>query len=187
MTEGRVAAIPGESVDRAARSREISLPPQSLKKFLEKSIHTPPRALKLVASRSARGVWPRETTRDRDRRPRACLASTHSGRFGTPPRATKGPREELADGEAARLRWPHEKRGPGVRNRRTERREAPRLGIEARTRLTSRRTALRPPRFFEGKPCPRESGDRSSLGAEALAGTFRHARPCAGHPRLGVE
>ena len=80
----------------------------------------------------------------------------HSGRSGTLPRVTRSPREELADGEAVisdclTKAIASRKARPGVRNRRTERREAPRLGIEARTRPTLRRTALRPPHVGEGK------------------------------------
>ena len=97
---GRMTAGLRKNVDRAFRPHEISLPAQRLQKFLEKSIHTPPRGLTFAASRSTRGASGCDLMWGRDRRPRVCFASTHSGRSGTPPPATKGRREELADGEA---------------------------------------------------------------------------------------
>jgi hypothetical protein len=157
--ERRIAGRPGESADRAARSRRISPPPQWLQKILGNYIHPRPGGRMFASSRSTRGVWPRETTWDRDRRPRVCLASMHSGRSG--PRLgslRKSRREELADGEVITSDCLTKSAARSAKSPDGAPRGAASRGIEARTRPTLCRTALRPPHFCDGKP--------SSLGAE---------------------
>ena len=146
--------------------------------------------LYLVPSRSTRGASGCDLMWGRDRRPRVCFASTHSGRSGTPPPATKGRREELADGEAITSDCLTKSAAPGceIAERSAARRRASGSRREQDLRSVGRRSV----------PLISVRGSHQASGRKPLARTFRHARhtgpasgrpeykPCAGHPRLSA-
>jgi hypothetical protein len=118
-----------------------------------------PAALQCARPDPWRGASRREPMRDRDRRPRAGFAALHSGRHGAPPGGIKTAREELADtGPGNRST----KARPVPRNRRMERREAPRLvarGATKKNGCAGRRSI----------PLARARGAKKENGSGAIA------------------